>query len=129
MRKTLQREVEAVGRLTGPERFKHFVKRVVDEGEAWGLWRDGWVLMGDNEETPVFPVWPASEYASLCAIDSWSDCQPSAISLERLCSELAPKLAVQGLSFGVFPAQDGRGIVMPPLELCNVLDEEGKKYG
>ena len=48
MRKTSPKEVEAVLRLDGPARYQHFLKRVVDTEAAWGLWKDGWALMADE---------------------------------------------------------------------------------
>lgn len=65
MRQTTQKEIEVVLELDGPARAKHFVKRVLDAGAAWSLWKDGRPLLATSDETPVLPLWPAREYAEL----------------------------------------------------------------
>src|SRR4051812_31525339 len=62
---------EAVLRLDATARHTHFVKRVVDAELVWGLWKDGWALMADETGQQVFPLWPAREYAELCAVADW----------------------------------------------------------
>jgi len=127
-RVTTQKEFEAVLRLDGPARFQHFVKRVADAESAWGLWRDGWALTGDDSGTDAFPLWPAREYAALFQTDDWVDHEPSEIQLRDLLGELLPKLRGKGTRVAVFPRPDGRGVVVTADELEASLRRELENY-
>lgn len=128
MRKTTKKEVEAVLKLEGPERFAHFVKRAADEEIVWGLWNEGWALMADSNEGPAFPLWPAREYASECAIGEWAGYTPESIPLEDLLDELLPKLEQRNVVPAVFPTPGGRGVVVKPGELDKRLRAELANY-
>ena len=128
MRRTTKKEIEAVLRLDGPTRFSHFIKRVVDSETAWGLWRDGWALMANNDGRQVFPIWPAKEYAELCKVDSWSDYEAEEIRLQDLVNELLPRLRNHDVIPGIFPTPGGKGVMPTVEELISALKEEGEKY-
>jgi hypothetical protein len=128
MRTTKPKEIEAVLRLDGPARFRHFVKRVVDEERAWGLWSDGWALMADDEGRSAFPLWPARAYAELCRAPEWRHFEPRFLSLEELMSELAPRWRAHGVLPAVFPTPAGRGVTISVDELCAALAEELRHY-
>ena len=123
MRPVSEKEIRAVLRLDGPARFSHFVKRVVDFEEAWGLWRDGWALMEDNEGAKVFPLWPAREYADLNRTGDWAEYEPRAISLEELLDNYLPDFAARGILPGVFPTPGGKGVTLLADELAASLQK------
>lgn len=128
MRQTSKKEMEAVLRLDGPARAKHFVKRVVDAEFAWGLWKDGWALMADNNETLVFPLWPAHEYAELHRTNDWTDHESKEIPLQDLVDELLPKLAQQGVLIGIFPTPAGKSVPIKADELAEWLRRLDEEY-
>jgi Protein of unknown function (DUF2750) len=115
------KEIEAVLKLDGSVRFRHFVKQVVDFEQAWGLWSDGWALMANNEGKTVFPIWPAREYAELCRVGQWAEFAPKAIELNTLVNELLPSLATDGVLSGVFPTPEGQGVTIDANELAAEL--------
>lgn len=49
MRRTSDEEIQAVLKLDGPKRFRHFIKRAVDDETVWGLWFDGWLTVSPAE--------------------------------------------------------------------------------
>jgi hypothetical protein len=104
------------------------VKRVVDEERAWGLWSDGWATMANSDGAPVFPLWPAREYAELHRVAEWSDHEAKEISLVDLLEDLIPKFAERGVLPGVFPTATGRGTTPSPRELESALRMELEKY-
>ncbi|HET9158764.1 MAG TPA: DUF2750 domain-containing protein [Myxococcaceae bacterium] len=117
MTRTLSSEqITAVIALNGPKRYAHFIKRAADEGEAWGLYEGGWALMGDGDERPLFPIWPAREYAQLLAVGEWASHEPRAIPVHSLLDELLPDLREKGTGLAVFPVPSGRGVV-PELDV------------
>jgi uncharacterized protein DUF2750 len=128
MRITTDKELEAVLRLDGQARFEHFVKRVVDEEAAWGLWKDGWALMASDDGTSIFPLWPAKEYAELARTGDWASYDAQLISLEDLMNDLLPKLAAQAVLPGVFPTPRGKGVTPTTDGLIEALTREMDKY-
>ena len=92
-----QRQFEAVVGLPGARRFEHFIEVVADRQQAWGLFKDGWALAAADDGTGVFPLWPAKEYAQVCAENEWIGYEPRAISLRDLMDMLLPKLTVDGV--------------------------------
>jgi len=129
MRPTSEKEIAAVVRLDGPSRLRHFVKRVADSEAAWSLWNDGWALMENNDGTPVFPLWPAPEYAELLRSGDWAQYEVRKIPLSDLLDELLPNLKLRGVLPGVFPTLQGKGVTPTPEELASHIREELEKYG
>ncbi len=123
-----EKEIEAVLKRAGPERFKHFVKRVVDEERAWGLWQDGWAFMVETNGPQVFPLWPAREYAERCRMGAWEAYEPEEIPLESLLDELLPKLRDRDVLPGVFPIPSGKGVTPTVEKLIEALRHEMAKY-
>ena len=121
MRTTSPKEFEAVLKLDGRARYKHFVKRVADEEQAWGLWDDEWAMMTDDAGTPVFPLWPAKEYAAACATGDWQRYRPGGIALDVLLDELLPRLKEDVVVPGIFPTPQGSGVTLTADDLQNAL--------
>lgn len=128
MRPTKEKEIEAVLRLSGAARFEHFIKRIVDAESAWGLWKDGWALMENDDGKPVLPLWPAREYAELCRDGEWVEYRAKEIPLKTLQEDLLPKLQERGVLPGVFPIPKGKGVATTIEELNRWLNEESEKY-
>lgn len=108
--KVTPEKLAAVLGLAAPKRYSHFIKVAADQNCVWGLYSDGWALMGTDDGEQVFPVWPAEAYAAACAEGRWSGYEPRAIDLSSLFDELLPSLRRTGTLFGVFPTPADRGI-------------------
>lgn len=122
------KQVESVLALPPIERFGHFVKVIADWQEVWGLFENGWALAVANDGTSVFPVWPAKEYAQLCAEGAWKGYEPRSISLVDFSNVLLPKLKADGILPGVFFTPASKGITPSVDELMAALEEELQKY-
>jgi hypothetical protein len=120
-------QLEAVLALPGPRRFAHFVKVVADWYEVWGLFQDGWALAADEDQV-VFPLWPAKEYAQLCARAEWDGYIPRAIDLGEFREVLLPKLKADGMLAGVFFTPASKGLTLPPDELNKAIEAELQNY-
>jgi hypothetical protein len=110
-----QAQIEAVLALPGPRRYAHFIKVAADQGCVWGLYADGWALAGSDEGGAVFPLWPAAEYAGLCAVAEWSGYEPRQIDLDDLLENLLPSLRERDTGLGIFYTPDDKG-VLPTLD-------------
>ena len=117
-------QLAAVVTLPGPARYEYFVKRVADSQEVWGLYQQGWALAKADDGTLVFPLWPSSDYASLCAEFEWDGYDAQAFSLEELLDELLPQLQEDRVLPGVFYTPGDKGITPTVAELVGDLEDE-----
>lgn len=105
------KQVEAILKLPAPKRYDHFIKVVADRQLAWGLFAEGWALAATDEGLPVFPVWPAQEYAALCAVGDWAGYTPKEIDIEDLLYGLLPSLKKRETFLGVFSTPEDKGML------------------
>ncbi len=127
-RKLHPKEIEAVVALDGPARYEHFIKQVADRNVAWGLWNDGWAMGADDEGTPTFALWPAREYAELCAKDEWDGFEAEEIPLDDLIDDLLPKLAADGVQPSISRTPSGDSVMPPIGQLIDDLRTEKARY-
>ncbi len=126
--KITQKQIEAIIALPGPKRYEHFIKVAADQGCVWGLYSDGWALAGTGEGEPVFPLWPAREYAALCAFGEWSGYEPKEIDLDELFEGLLPSLKERKTLLGIFYTPSDKGVLPTVDEFEHDLREELSKY-
>jgi hypothetical protein len=113
--KITQKQIEAIIVLQGPKRYEHFIKVAADQRRVWGLYSDGWALASTNDSQTVFPLWPAREYAALCAVGEWAGYATREIDLDDLFEHLLPSLKERNTLLGVFYTPTDKG-VLPILE-------------
>ncbi|MBS7531573.1 DUF2750 domain-containing protein [Hazenella sp. IB182353] len=123
-----EEQLTAVLALSGPKRYSHFIGRVVNFEEAWGLWNDGWALAQTDEQQLAFPLWPAREYAQKCATGDWINYKPEIIPLEDLMHELLPILRNDGVLPAVFMTPHEKGVTPTVEEFLKDLEFELTKY-
>jgi len=117
-------QLAAVVTLAGPERYEYFIRRTAEAREVWGLYQDGWALAKTDDGTLVFPMWPANEYATLCAEFEWDGYDAQAFSLEELIEELLPQLEEDSVLPGVFYTPGDKGITPTVAQLIGDLEDE-----
>lgn len=129
MKKLSQTQINAVIALTGSERYAHFIKRVADEEQVWGLYNDGWALAGLNDtEQTVFPVWPAKDYAELCIMGDWKGYEPRSIDLSLFMQEIIPDLEQKGILPCIFYLSNNQGVTPSIKQLLDDLNTELSRY-
>lgn len=126
--KVSPKQMEAVLALPGIKRFEHFIKVIADWQEVWGLYQDGWALAAADDGTTVFPLWPAKEYAQVCAANEWTGYEPRSISLSDFTEVLLPKLKQDGVLPGVFFTPTSKGVTPSVDELTSALEAELQNY-
>ena len=128
MMKINPKQLAAVVAMSAEKRFEHFVKVVADWEEVWGLYKDGWALASTDDGTEVFPLWPAREYAALCAEREWAEYRPRSFSLREFLDELLPRLQRDGTLPGVFFLPTSKGITPTVDNLKAAIDAELENY-
>ncbi|MFZ5638570.1 MAG: DUF2750 domain-containing protein [Pseudomonadota bacterium] len=123
-----KKQLESVIALPGQKRFEIFIKSIADWQQAWGLYQDGWALAATDDGVTVFPLWPAKEYAEVCAENEWENFEPRPISLEDLLEALLPRLKNDGILPGVFYTPSSNGVTPSVDELVGAINEELEKY-
>ena len=96
--------------LPASKRYSHFIKVAADQRKVWGLFSDGWALAETNDGQRAFAMWPAREYAELCARGSWSGYEVREIDLDTLIEVLIPRLRDSNTLAGIFPTPNEQGI-------------------
>ena len=95
-----QQQIDNVLALPAAERYGHFIRRVADWEELWGLRaEDGWVTLGSDDGSKCLPFWPHPEYAQLLATSEWRGAAPERLELSRFMSWL-PKMEKEGYLVG-----------------------------
>lgn len=120
--------MEAVLALPGVNRFEHFIKVIADWQEVWGLYQNGWALAVADDGTTIFPLWPAKEYAQVCAANEWTGYEPRPISLIDFTEVLLPKLKLDGWLPGVFFTPTSKGVTPSVDEFKSALEAELQNY-
>ena len=120
-------QVDAVLRLDGPERYRHFIKQVADRDEVWGLYDDGWAMAGTDSGEQVLPFWPAPEYATACAAGAWDGYTPRRLTLDEFF-DLLDNLEDDGVLPGVFATPGDKGVTPSHEQLRADLDAELEQY-
>ena len=123
-----QEQIEAVLKLSGSERLRYFIKMIADREVVWGLYDIGWALASTDEGDSVFPLWPAMEYAKLCAVDEWHRYEPRSIALDDLRTNLLPMLERDVVLPCVFPTPASKGAIPSFDDLTRALDAELRRY-
>ena len=117
-------QLAGVVTLPTQQRYVRFVQQVTETTEVWGLYRDGLSLSKTDDATLVFAMWPASEFADLCAEYEWDGYEPQAFPLDDLMSDLLPQLEEDGVLPGIFYTPGDRGLTPTATTLRMDLERE-----
>lgn len=103
---------EQITSLSAPERFFHFIDKVVEHEALWTLKKvDELLLFSDDEERMIIPVWPHPDYAQVFATDDWKNAPAVRIDLESFLKRTLPSCIEDDVYFLVFPTSAEEGAV------------------
>jgi len=105
--------------MKSAERYGYFVKRVADWQEVWGLWNNGWALLGDDNNEDCFPVWPHPELAALYVTGDWAGYTPKSIEVHEWVEKWLPDLGREGRRIAVFPVEG---------QTCSIANSDRLKH-
>lgn len=122
-------QLAAVTALPASQRYEYFIKVVANWHEVWGLCRDDWVLASTADGArSVFPLWPAKEYAEICANNAWAGYTPRALHLDELMDELLPRLKQDDILPGIFFTPSDHGVTPTVDQLKDALETHMRNW-
>jgi hypothetical protein len=122
-------QYESVLALSSADRSSHFVGKVADWEQLWGVKNDeGWLIPITDEQLEYFPVWPHPEFAQKIADKHFPGHHAEEISLEAFLFEWLPTLETDNVKVAVFPNQEWILWIMEPSDLAECLRDEVAKY-
>ncbi|PTB88354.1 hypothetical protein C9928_06480, partial [Pseudidiomarina aestuarii] len=105
--KMTDKQYEAVLALDSFKRYDHFLSRVADWQQLWGVKNhEGWLVPLAPEDFEYFPLWPHPEYAQKITDVNFPGHQVAEISLEELLEHWLPLFAQDQVKVAVFPNSD-----------------------
>lgn len=123
-----EQQIAAILALPPPQRYSHFIKKVVGWKRVWRLYQDGWVMTETIDGELGFPLWPEQEYAELCATADWTGYQAREIELNEFMADLLPMIEERGIRPGVFFVPDKGSIEIAIDQLQKDLQQELHKF-
>ena len=123
-----EKKFEGILQLTAPKKYAHFVKRVADFEEVWGLNLDGWAMSETDEGVKTIPFWSHSKFAEDCAIEEWEGYKPNKIDMDEFVDDWLKNLEDQKIDIVIMMDQEGNGINVKPQRLKADLEEELENY-
>ncbi|MGF1779815.1 DUF2750 domain-containing protein [Vibrio nomapromontoriensis] len=125
-----EKQFEAVLELESFKRYDHFVSKVADWEQLWGVKNeDGWLVPVAPEEFEYFPLWPHPEYAQKVVDENFIGHQAVEISLDELLDHWLPLFEKDQVKVAVFPDWKWTFWCIEPDALKEDLLNEMAKYG
>ncbi|KVF68041.1 hypothetical protein WS75_30070 [Burkholderia sp. FL-7-2-10-S1-D7] len=121
------KKIESVLRLDAQTRCDYFIRKVADFETVWGLFDTGWATASANGHIAI-PFWPEEDFADACASEEWKNFRAKAISLEEFLSRWLPGMDSDRRICAVFPAPGDKGLLVPPIDLMNLIKQELQQY-
>lgn len=122
-----KKQIEAVLKLDGDAKYRHFIKRVTNTMEVFALYDNGWALALDGE-SKVFPVFPAKEYAELLKNNEWANYEATMIPLDEFINDLLPKLQEEKILIGVLYSSDNLSTTSFATQVISDINIELENY-
>lgn len=122
-------QYESVRALSSAKRSSHFVGKVADWEQLWGVRNEeGWLVPVMPNGMEYFPVWPHPEFAQKIADRHFPGHTATEISLNDFLSQWLPTFEADGVKVAVFPNEEWVFWVMEPEDLAESLKEEFSQY-
>jgi hypothetical protein len=124
-----EKELEAIVKLEGRERYSYLVKKAADQERLWSLWQDGaWALASNADGNVAVPIWPHEKYAAQCANETWQGFVSKEIPLQLWLDRWIPGMTRDSRLVAVFPTNRDKGVFVLPRQFADDLRSELENY-
>ena len=121
-------KIENVLKMSKEDKYSYFISKVSDFEEVWGLYNEGWAVLGNNEKEDILPFWPEREFAIIAADELWKDYSPKSIDLSDFIEKYLVGMCSDGIKANVFYNSIDNGVVVNPLRLKEDIELEMVQY-
>jgi hypothetical protein len=123
------KQFEAVLALESVDRYEHFISKVVDWEQLWGVKsEEGWLVPVAPEGFEYFPLWPHPEFAQKITDQHFPGHTATEISLEALTDHWLPLFEEDNVKVAIFPNNDWTFWCVDARELKEALINEMANY-
>lgn len=123
-----QEEFQNTIALDHEARLTHFIEKVADWEELWGISDgEGWLVQAKGEQAYI-SLWPHPHFSEDIVKRFMPKNESAEIDFEFLLEELIPTLKQENIYIAVFPNQKWEGLLLSPADFESRLLEEVKKY-
>ena len=124
-----EKEIVSVSNLSPIDRYKYFIKKVVDWEKMYSLKsKEGEWEISELENHKIFSLWSAPEFAQQCLVGLWKDSLIQEITMEEFEKDLVSLIKSNQYLLNIFSIQNKSGFVVTVDELIRDLSEEDENY-
>ncbi|SFW87388.1 DUF2750 domain-containing protein [Chitinophaga sancti] len=124
-----KKEIESVLQQDTKTRFEYAIKRIAGNEEVWvAEYNNEFLLMGDDEDNEVFPLWPHEEYVQVFCDNGRPDYKPTSITLDDFIELYIPDCEKKNQKIGVMPMPNGASVVVDVDIFMQAINAELDKY-
>jgi hypothetical protein len=121
------KKIANVINLSAEDRYDYFIRKVADFEEVWGLFDNGWAMLGHVDEKTL-ALWPEKAFAEICINTVWKTYRPKKILLNDFLQKWLPGMDSDGTKAAVFFTPKEKGIIVPSKKLLANLNDELQQY-
>jgi len=122
-------QLNAVLALPDEQRYQHFVAKVADWQELWGVRNDdGWLVPAMPEGVEYFPVWPHPEYAQKTADKNFPGHTAEELDFDTWMESMLIAFAEDNVKVAVFPNMEWRCVLADAGQLREDIRVESEQY-
>ncbi|MBB6499991.1 DUF2750 domain-containing protein [Pedobacter cryoconitis] len=119
-------EILNVTKLDAFNRYKYFIKKVVDEEKIYTLSFENEIA--EVKDNKLISVWSAAEFAKECAIQEWENYTVTEFSLEEFKDDIGVFITENNLLINVFSVANKTGFIVNQNELWRDINDELEQY-
>ena len=123
-----EKEISSMINQDANTRLEYTIKRIVDFDVVWFIERnEKFVLLKDNFDNTIVPVWPFKEFAELFVVGEYADCKVNSVNMDDFLEFDIPVFQREKFKISLFPLNTGKGSVIEIDLFLNLVNEEMDK--
>jgi len=120
------KKIENILKMSNENKYSYSLRKVADFEEVWGLYNEGWAMLGNRSNEVVFPFWPEKEFAKFVAEDTWEEYIPKSVNIYDFIEKWLPSMSKDNIN--IFYDSINKGLIVSPLKLKEDLELEMEQY-
>lgn len=115
--------------LNQVKRLDYFIRKVTDCEVIWGSYGEsGWLLLSDKNGRKIVPLWPEKEFVNEYNVTHQYEYFPKKMDLYYFLDKWINGLTKDKINIAIFPVMGKESIIITPLELKDLLEDELEQY-